>query len=638
MRFAKLVGLALVFAALPILGRWLWFYPGFYSPPAIPSVEELDLEVPRQVYQPSVDQPIAGGGSVVIDLAHENNLEIDDLAPLRDRLAARGVSVVPFSGSGLSLEDQLRGATALVVMAPTTDFTTAEREVILDFVEDGGLLLLSADPTRPVEEEPQDLEDILFPESAIPAVNSLANLFGVVYFDDYLYNLVENEGNYRNVRFTEINGEHALTQGLERVVFFAAHSLRTSGLLLLVGDANTLSPLRVGESGLAAAALVEEGRVLTLGDITFLTPPYNTVADNDHFLSNIADWLATPQREWDIRDFPYLFQRPVDLVQIPEGFLDPRLIARTGPLEDAFDRAGLTLHLRATGEADHDLLLVGTFPAAGEVAEHLARVGVSIALDQLPAEETAPDSEEKGEAPLQIEGLGGLPVAGIILFVVDRTPEKVVLVTLAEDGDAAVAALERLATLDFAGCIHHHSVVTVCSEGEAAEGLGLEAPPEGTPTEEVQAEGPPRVASHAEAEVAWEAGTPLLEDLAPEEYEVTSQAGERYVYTIRMDRSQDVMWVYGWCTTTRELLAENWGEIRLAFTLDGGRVSQENFVRWEGPLGQMQCRLYYALLTDWPPGQHLLTTEVTFTAPLNDGLDDYPAGTHIFEYRVSVAG
>ncbi|MCI0860835.1 MAG: hypothetical protein J4N82_02690, partial [Chloroflexi bacterium] len=109
-----------------------------------------------------------------------------------------------------------------------------------------------------------------------------------------------------------------------------------------------------------------------------------------------------------------------------------------------------------------------------------------------------------------------------------------------------------------------------------------------------------------------------------------------YTYTIEMDRSQEVMWVYGWCTVTQEQLAQNWENISLVFTLDGESVPLDSFVRLEDKSGDLECRTHYALLADWPSGEHELTTEVTFATAINDGLDDFPAGTHIFEYRVHV--
>ena len=627
--------LLLVLVALPVAGRLLWFHSGWYQPPEIPKIDGSQIALPLPEYRPLADQPLKTGGLVVIDLSHNNNLEIDDLTPLWDRLIARAVTIETLDGSSDSLETQLRGAIALLVIAPTSNYTAEERDLIADFVEDGGRLLLAADPTRPVppeqedEEEPLDLESIFFPSSAVPAINSLANAFGLVYFDDYLYNLVDNEGNYRNVKFTVFSDEHSLTQDLETIVFFAAHSLQTDGLSLVNADENTLSSLRSGETGLTAAALAANGRVLALGDVTALTPSFHTIADNDRFLSNIADWLAAASREWDLKDFPHLFRGPVDLVQVSEGSLDPRLIARSGTLQELFQQSRLTLSLRAAADPDHDTLFVGTFDNVDLVQGYLATAGVTIVLAE------ADEEEEESQDTIEIEGLGTLGLEGTTLYVVDRSADRVVVVALAEDGEAAIQALERLTSVDFSGCVHGEGV-TVCSTDEVQEGLGLEADRDEPGQPPGEAVTPPRVAARSEAEAAFEAQTPWLQELAPETYDLTSQAGETYTYTIEMDRSQEVMWVYGWCTVTQEQLAQNWENISLVFALDGESVPLDSFVRLEDKFGDLECRMHYALLADWPSGEHQLTTEVTFATAINDGLDDFPAGTHIFEYRVHV--
>ena len=627
--------LVLALVALPVSGRLLWFHSGWYQPPEIPEIDESQIALPLPEYRPLADQPLETGGLVVIDLSHNNNLEVDDLTPLWDRLTARAVTIETLDDSSDSLETQLRGAIALLVIAPTSNYTAEERDLIADFVEDGGRLLLAADPTRPVppeqedEEEPLDLESIFFPSSAVPAINSLANAFGLVYFDDYLYNLVDNAGNYRNVKFTVLSDEHSLTQDLETIVFFAAHSLQTDGLSLVNADENTLSSLRSGETGLTAAALAANGRVLALGDVTALTPSFHTIADNDRFLSNIADWLAAASREWDLKDFPHLFRGPVDLVQVSEGSLDPRLIARSGTLQELFQQARLTLSLRAAADPDHDTLFVGTFDNVDLVQGYLATAGVTIVLAE------ADEEEEESQDTIEIEGLGTLGLEGTTLYVVDRSADRVVVVALAEDGEAAIQALERLTSVDFSGCVHGEGV-TVCSTDEVQEGLGLEADRDEPGQPPGEAVTPPRVAARSEAEAAFEAQTPWLQELAPETYDLTSQAGETYTYTIEMDRSQEVMWVYGWCTVTQEQLAQNWENISLVFTLDGESVPLDSFVRLEDKSGDLECRTHYALLADWPSGEHELTTEVTFATAINDGLDDFPAGTHIFEYRVHV--
>jgi hypothetical protein len=643
--------LVLVLVALPIAGRWVWYYRGSYAPPVIPEIDESEIEVTLAEYRPMAVEAVEGVGRVVIDLAHQNNLEVDDLTPLQDRLTAYGVVSETFDGFTSSLEYELRGALALVIIAPTVEYTAWERDAIVDFVEDGGRLLLAADPTRPVPREeaelegPEDLADILSRTSAIPAINSVANPLGVAFFDDYLYNLVENEGNYRNIKFTIFSDEHPLTQDLETLVFFAAHSLRSDGLSLISGDENTLSPLRSGETGLSAAALSADEQVLALGDATVLTAPYHTIADNDQFLSNIAEWLAAAERDWDLKDFPYLFEGSVDLVQVSGEFLDPRLIANASALGQVFEEAGLTLNVRDTADPDYDTLFVGIFEDVESVEEYLDAAGVTITVVEAEEEEEAPmaigTEEEEAQGAIEVEGLGKTTIEGTSLFVVDRSPDRVVLIVLAEDAEPVMAAVERLVFVDFSGCVHHDDV-TVCSTGEVEEGweLDLEGEEPELPPEEEEEEvgGPPTIASKSEAEIAFLTGTPWLEELAEESYDETSQAGETYFYTIVMEESQDVMWVYGWCAVTPEQLAENWENISLVFMLDAEEILLDAFAEVEGPFADQECRLYYALLTDWPSGEHLLSTEVTFATELDDGSDIYPEGTHVYLYLVTVGG
>ena len=57
-------------------------------------------------------------------------------------------------------------------------------------------------------------------------VNPLLEPFGITINSDYLYNLEENEGNFRNVYF-ESFGKSVLTWGLKKVVLYGTHSLET---------------------------------------------------------------------------------------------------------------------------------------------------------------------------------------------------------------------------------------------------------------------------------------------------------------------------------------------------------------------------------------------------------------------------
>jgi hypothetical protein len=262
--------------------------------------------------------------------------------------------------------------------------------------------------------------------------------------------------------------------------------------------------------------------------------------------------------------------------------------------------------------------------------------------DAATTEETE-EGEEQPRDTVEVEGLGSIAVEGTTLFVVNRSADRVVVTALAEDGEAAIAALDRLAFGDFWGCLESDDVM-VCSTGEAEDDLGLdtgrEEPEErgGGPGEEAPVEEVPRIGSRLESEAALEDGVLWLTELADESYDVTSQAGETYTYTVYLDRSRDVMWVYGWCATTEELLGQNWDNITLAFTMNGEDVPLGKFAILEHGLEDQECRLYYALVTDWPVGEYVLITELTFETELDDGTDIYPAGTHYYKHIVSVGG
>ncbi len=484
MKTAARILLLLSLVAAIFAGRWFWFYGGreAYQTPQIAEIQADKVGVvPTLDYRPFADAPVAGHGHVLIDLAHHNNLTRNDLSPLQSRLEARGATVEFFDGD-VPLSYALYQTTALVVLAPSAQFAEGEQRAVAAFVKDGGRLFLAADPTRPAPPDDAAEDDefaAFFPTSAIPAINSVANLFGITYFDDYLYNLGENVGNYRNVAFSPAEAQLPLTQDVETIVFFATHSMRSTGMALFKGDAAVASTVRTGEADLPAAILTADERVLALGDITFLTAPYHTVADNDRFLSHIADWLAEDTRVRNaLEDFPYLFGQQVDLVQISGDLVDPRLIAKGGTLQTYFEETGRSLTLRTDVVPDHDALLVGLFSDVPTVQELLAQNGITlttvVAADILPAVQPKADLTPNGATGLQqyleIPAMGTLSVKGITLFIVDCDTKRCSISMVAETAEGVAFAVERLANHNFNGCARA-GALTLCAADGAPEAI-----------------------------------------------------------------------------------------------------------------------------------------------------------------------
>ena len=155
----------------------------------------------------------------------------------------------------------------------------------------------------------------------------------------------------------------------------------------------------------------------------------------------------------------------------------------------------------------------------------------------------------------------------------------------------------------------------------------------------IQPEHPPTAGTVAQAKKAFDSGTDWLEDLAQESYQETSQPGEVYTFTVPLNTSKEVIWAYVWCTADEASFNDNWSKIEFEFAIGEEIIPLEKLAKLEGVFSGSYCRAYYTVLSDWAIGETILTTTVTFTAPLNDGIEakDFPAGTHVFEYHVYVA-
>jgi len=96
------------------------------------------------------------------------------------------------------------------------------------------------------------------------------------------------------------------------------------------------------------------------------------------------------------------------------------------------------------------------------------------------------------------------------------------------------------------------------------------------------------------------------------------------------------LWLYAWCATSTEILKQNLENIELKFELDGEEIPLETFKQDELENSGQQCKLYYTALSNWPEGEHHLSTTATYTSSINDGTADYEAGNYVLDYAVYV--
>lgn len=510
----KLAILAVIFFLIPFLFQVLFFYQGCfqilfssqgcYEAPAETQVRPEEISFPTLSAEEFVDEyEGAGRGVVLLDLAHENNHTLAELSVLLARLAARGfraeylVKDVPWGA-------KLRYASALISIAPATNFTDEEVRLVRDFVNKGGRLLLITDPTR----FNYIYDELGFPiglKGDAPFMNSLATAFGLVFEDDYLYNMVENDSNYRNVIFRKFNS-NLITEGLEKVAFYASHSISSQQARLILADENTFSSLgeKSGRGELAAAVLAEDGKVLALGDLTFLTPPHNTAYDNNRLISNIADFLTQAERHYPLEDFPYFFAEEVDLVYTGQKPLGGSVVEKGSALQAAFAQAGKKLLLRDKEDPRRDTIFVGLYTETESVEKYLKPKAITL-VPQPEATETptskatkeaektsggetgkektatytptpevaeeatgtpAPEAtEEEAKGLIKIEGVGQFEMNGNALVLLEEKGGRRAMVLLASSEEGLAVALEILNTGRLSYCLVSGEIA-LCPTGE----------------------------------------------------------------------------------------------------------------------------------------------------------------------------
>ena len=142
---------------------------------------------------------------------------------------ADGSGFFPQDSGSSELEEKLRGADSLLVIMPGRPYSEGEAALVENFVRKGGKLVLISDPSRRQQ------------------INTLAERFGLDFQPDYLYNLVDNDQNFRHIFVRDFQPDE-LTAGLEAIALHTAGSIRSSGTGLAFGDANTRSSL-LGATG-----------------------------------------------------------------------------------------------------------------------------------------------------------------------------------------------------------------------------------------------------------------------------------------------------------------------------------------------------------------------------------------------------
>jgi hypothetical protein len=451
MDFIKRYRIWIVLALLivPVTLRGLSFYHGFVIRPKVLSPHFATNTLPEPPISTSAPEQIAirTGKVVIMDFLHSNQIAPSDMSTFVSALTKRGTRV-EISNGDLPLATQLKYASAYLVFSPSTPFSAEEVNLVRNFVTRGGRLMVFADPTRSLISYDYTSGSTINQPDADSANNLLAP-FGISINNDYLYNLVKSEGNFRNVLFSTF-GKNTLTSDLTQVAFYGVHSVDAgSGKPLIIGDKDTYSSLTdSGGSGMAAAAVSADGNVLVFGDFSFMIPPYNTVADNEILIRHIADYALSGTRTHNVADFPYVFDRDISVIPAGGMQINADMLAPLASLQNELLATSTSLVIQAKPPADGDLLVVGSLTPSDDLMSYIG--SFHLGLDDT--------------STIVIPGIGTVSRTGIGLLLYHFTPTRNTLIILTDTPDDLPALIDLLSRGDLSSCVTQGDI-GVCSIG-----------------------------------------------------------------------------------------------------------------------------------------------------------------------------
>lgn len=405
----------LVVAFLFVSARSLLFYEGRYQSPAtaLPGIDGVSLALPATGLFTKVPEQQAG--TVLVDFSHDNNFSPWEMNALLSRLVSGGFAaefLKPVKSEEKDrqpkqvqeLREKLRFVDAFVIISPQTPITGPEVSLIKQFVKKGGKLLLVEDPAR----RPRGYAYTR--TGAIP-INDVSAEFGVIFENDYLYNLTENDGNYRYVSFRDFS-QGDLTRGLRRITLYSAGSLN-GGTGVVFADGNTLSSNTEARGRLSPITLAADSKVLAIHNLAFMVEPFNASFDNDRLVSNLSDWLTNSERVFSLSDFPHFLKETMlvafaDVSQLRTGMELNNLLADLG-------RVPRLMRYEETAGLSQDTVFVGLFKDAAKVRGFLERGNIAVT-----------------GAGIEVRGIGTVLQAGTGVIYLYKEGDRQLLVILGD--------------------------------------------------------------------------------------------------------------------------------------------------------------------------------------------------------------
>ena len=211
--------------------------------------------------------------AIVIDFSHNNAFSIDELEVFISKAIQHGIKIRFLTSSYRLPEAFSEKPLAYIIINPRKSFTVSEIRELVDYVKNGGKLILIYDPTR------------TSPES----INLIAEEFGLYFSNGFLFNMYKNYGVYRNIILTKF-GNCTLTSNISELVMFTATCILCNESYGIVFTSNNTCLSYTEQKGVYIV-VAKKDNVIAIGDFTFLVSPYCFVADNMRFIDNLLKFI-----------------------------------------------------------------------------------------------------------------------------------------------------------------------------------------------------------------------------------------------------------------------------------------------------------------------------------------------------------
>lgn len=229
-------------------------------------------------------------GVVLFDRSHGNRFQQEDIAPLTRAIDDAG-GEVRTTGITTGFQTDLQDADVLVVVDPGTSYDAGDVDAIEQFVAQGGRLLILGEPNRRSIEVSGLSAQLVTDRSML---TTLGSAFGISFGSQYLYDMENNDGNFKNVITEPPSGTSAdAVEGVDRVTMYTSVSVDTNRGTVLLRTAPTAERGNDDpDRGFPVAVTAANGDVIAVGDTTFLHDEYRTVADNEVFVARLVEFMA----------------------------------------------------------------------------------------------------------------------------------------------------------------------------------------------------------------------------------------------------------------------------------------------------------------------------------------------------------